>query len=51
LAAFTNGASAAQVYQVVAIAAATIRWASHDTGRPDSQIVDELAKNFEPGDQ
>jgi hypothetical protein len=46
LAAFSNGARPAQIYQVVAIAAATIRWASHETGRSEYEILDELEKNY-----
>jgi hypothetical protein len=32
-------------YQSLALLAATIRWASHETGRNEFEILDELAKN------
>lgn len=46
LAAFVKDATPPEIYQVVALAAATIRWASHETGRSEEEIVDELAKNY-----
>jgi len=38
-----------QVYQLVAIAAGTIRFASFETGRSELEILDELAKNYVAG--
>ena len=46
LAAFVRDATPLQVYQLVAIAAATIRWAAHETGRSEREILDELAENY-----
>ena len=44
---FTAEANQAQVYQLVAIAAAVVRLASLETGRSETEIMDELAKNYE----
>jgi len=43
---FVSGADAMTVYQLVALSAATIRWASHETGRTEHEILDELEQNF-----
>jgi hypothetical protein len=43
---FVNSASSSDVYHLVALAAATIRWASHETGRSEAEIVAELAENY-----
>jgi hypothetical protein len=40
-------ASTAGLYTAVAATAATIRWASHETGRSESELLDEVAKNFD----
>jgi hypothetical protein len=46
LATFVKDATPMQVYQLVAIAAGTIRFASFETGRSELEILDELAKNY-----
>jgi hypothetical protein len=33
-------------YAAVALIAATIRWASHETGRSETEILNELAANY-----
>ena len=33
-------------YTAVALVAATIRWASHETGRSEDEILNELASNY-----
>ena len=38
------------LYQAVAVAAATIRWASHETDRTEAEILAELARNFTESD-
>jgi hypothetical protein len=43
---FVKDASSSDVYHLVAIAGVTIRWASHETGRSEADIVNELAKNY-----
>jgi hypothetical protein len=34
------------LYQAVALCAATIKWASHETGRSEETILQELASNY-----
>jgi hypothetical protein len=34
-------------YTAVALVAATIRWASHETGRSENEILSELAANYD----
>jgi len=34
------------IYQSVALLAATIRWAAHETGRDEQEILDELGRNY-----
>jgi hypothetical protein len=34
------------MYQSLAILAATIRWAAHETSRTEEEILDELGKNY-----
>jgi hypothetical protein len=34
------------MYQALALLASTIRWAAHEMGRDEQQIIDELGKNF-----
>ncbi len=34
------------MYQSLALLAATIRWAAHETGRDEQEILDELGKNY-----
>ena len=46
---FVQDADPLTVYQLVSLSAATIRWASVELGRPESEILDELAANFERG--
>ena len=46
LATFVKDATPMQVYQLVAIAAGTIRFASFETGRSELRDTDELAKNY-----
>ena len=46
---FAQDADPMTVYQLVALNAATIRWASTELGRSESEILDELAANFERG--
>ena len=36
-------------YQSLALLAATIRWASAETGRDELAVLEELAKNYYPG--
>jgi hypothetical protein len=38
--------SAIRQYQLLALLAATIRWMSHETGREESIILEELAHNY-----
>jgi hypothetical protein len=38
--------SPATMYQSLAILAATIRWAAHETSRTEEEILDELGKNY-----
>lgn len=40
-------ASPGGMYIAVAATASAIRWASHETGRSESEILDSLAENFE----
>ncbi|MGO9874617.1 MAG: hypothetical protein ACLPVY_12550, partial [Acidimicrobiia bacterium] len=46
---FVQEADPMSVYQLVALNAAMIRWASAALGRSESEILDELAANFESG--
>jgi len=34
-------------YTAIALIAATIRWASHETGRSEDEILSELAANYD----
>ena len=34
-------------YTAIALVAATVRWASHETGRSEDEILNELATNYE----
>lgn len=34
------------IYQAIALCAATIRWASRETGRPEETILQELVRNY-----
>jgi hypothetical protein len=34
------------LYIALTLAAATIRWASHETGRSETEILDEIAANY-----
>jgi hypothetical protein len=43
---FVEEASGLVVYQLLALAATTIRWASLKTGRSETEILDELAENY-----
>jgi len=33
-------------YQLLALAAATVRWAGHATGRSETEILTELGRNY-----
>jgi hypothetical protein len=46
---FAQDADAMTVYQLVALNAATIRSAGAELARSESEILDELAANFERG--
>lgn len=34
------------MYQSLALLTATIRWASHETGRDEQELLDELGRNY-----
>ena len=42
----TQAPTAMAQYQSLALLAATIRWAAHETGRGEEELLDELAKNY-----
>jgi hypothetical protein len=42
----TQEPTARVMYQSLAMIAATIRWAAHETGRDEQEVLDELGKKF-----
>jgi hypothetical protein len=38
--------TALAMYQSLAMLAATIRWAAHETGRDEQEVLNELGKNY-----
>ena len=46
LRAFVMNVNSSHAYALVAIAAATISWASQETGRSETEIVESIAENY-----
>jgi hypothetical protein len=47
VAALTSSPDPMVQYTSIALTAATIRWTSHETGRSEEEILDELAASYD----